>query len=432
MRRRYAAAPMPSARADALAASPPLGLSASAASARGRGRVPPGRPISTSWSASAFPPVAAAAVAWPAVTRTRRDAIGLAWIWIAAVLLTIPLLYAVASSLVLGDPQRLVPSPEAAYASYLALATTAVFSVIGAVHARARRRSSSVPPASGRSRSPEADGRIAVVFGGVVVLNERTLVVEVAPTSAYGPTDLTIVPPPCDRPAARAVRRVTMTARLLADDRSWRRPRSTAGGLDRDEVWGGTWSGDRRRSRREDGRLRLGDAGWRARGDVTTGDRDAPGTTGDRAQPDPFGLADPGALTMDGPPRSVVAGEPGTVVAEDLGFEIIDGARARHCRTFVDGPTAMRSFLPLRWLVSGAATDLPTDLPAWRGELDWWVFADGELGRARDRGLGPARRRLGGAGRDRGHAPGCARRDRADRAARRQRAGRGRARRRVG
>jgi hypothetical protein len=32
--------------------------------------------------------------------------------------------------------------------------------------------------------------------------------------------------------------------------------------------------------------------------------------------------------------------------------------------------------------VSGRPTELPTELPAWRGELDWWVFGDGQLGRA--------------------------------------------------
>jgi hypothetical protein len=85
---------------------------------------------------------------------------------------------------------------------------------------------------------------------------------------------------------------------------------------------------------------------------------------------------------MDGPARTVVGGLRGPVVAEDIGLEVVEGARARHCRIFVDGPTALSAFLPLRWLVSGTPTGLPTDLFAWRGDLDWWVFGDGQLGQA--------------------------------------------------
>jgi hypothetical protein len=114
----------------------------------------------------------------------------------------------------------------------------------------------------------------------------------------------------------------------------------------------------------------------------TSGDADAPGTRWRETDPDPFGLADPDALTRDGPARTVVGGVLGPVVAADHGLEVIEGARARHCRTFVDGTTALSAFLPLRWLVSGSPTALPTELGAWRGDLDWWVFGDDQLGRA--------------------------------------------------
>src|SRR5687768_8527230 len=99
----------------------------------------PGGQLDLLVAAVAFLPavVAAAAVAWPAVTRSHRHAVGLAWIWSAALLLTIPLLYGVVSSLASAGPQPLVPSPESAYGSYLALASTALFSLLGVVHARA-------------------------------------------------------------------------------------------------------------------------------------------------------------------------------------------------------------------------------------------------------------------------------------------------------
>ena len=181
--------------------------------------------------------------------------------------------------------------------------------------------------------------------------------------------------------------RVVMSGRLLADDELVAEAGLEGQRAGQDEVWGGRWSGVPASAvatgaGAPEGRVAYRRVGSQAWLNESTDDPDAPGTTWRLTDPDPFGLADAGSLTMDGPPRAVVAGEPGTFVAEDLGFEVIDGARARHCRTFVDGPTALSAFLPLRWLVGGMSTGLPTDLPAWRGELDWWVFGDGQLGRA--------------------------------------------------
>ena len=45
--------------------------------------------------------------------------------------------------------------------------------------------------------------------------------------------------------------------------------------------------------------------------------------------------------------------------------------------------TAPSTFLPLRWLLLDGHEQRDTDARRWRGELDWWVFGDGELGRAR-------------------------------------------------
>jgi len=60
----------------------------------------------------------------------------------------------------------------------------------------------------------------------------------------------------------------------------------------------------------------------------------------------------------------------------------VDGARARHCRTAVDGPTALDVFLPLRWLAGGQLLTATHPLTEWRGTLDWWVFTDGQLGQS--------------------------------------------------
>jgi hypothetical protein len=54
----------------------------------------------------------------------------------------------------------------------------------------------------------------------------------------------------------------------------------------------------------------------------------------------------------------------------------VQGARARHCRVAIDGDTFRRAFPQVRWLAGDA------DLHRWRGELDYWIFGDAELGRA--------------------------------------------------
>jgi len=61
--------------------------------------------------------------------------------------------------------------------------------------------------------------------------------------------------------------------------------------------------------------------------------------------------------------------------AENRGLEYVEGARARHCRVAVDGPTFQASFPQVVWLTREA------HLTTWRGELDFWVFGDGEVGR---------------------------------------------------
>ena len=229
---------------------------------------------------------------------------------------------------------------------------------------------------------------VAVAFGGIVVLNERTLHDEAPAASRFGPTDPTVVPPTCDRPPQLGrFGRVAITGQLLADDRVIANAHLDGRRDGDDEVWAGGWSGVpssavATESGAPEGGIAYRRVGPQAWLNETNDDPDAPGTTWQEIDPDPFGLADPAALTMDGPPRTVVGGVRGPVVAEDIGLEVVEGARARHCRIFVDGPTALSAFLPLRWLVSGTPTELPTDLFAWRGDLDWWVFGDGQLGRA--------------------------------------------------
>jgi hypothetical protein len=68
-------------------------------------------------------------------------------------------------------------------------------------------------------------------------------------------------------------------------------------------------------------------------------------------------------------------------VAEDRGIELIEEARSRHCRITIDGSFAVSVSVPVRLVVDGSLQP-KTPLVAWRGSLDWWIFADGQLGQA--------------------------------------------------
>ncbi len=113
--------------------------------------------------------------------------------------------------------------------------------------------------------------------------------------------------------------------------------------------------------------LRSGTGAW------TRVDPPAPPTTG-------------GAVvtgTLDQAVVSAALGAGRRLAAEDLGIEVLGGAPARHCRLAVDGPTALAAFRPLRWLIGQPPLSSAPALGVWRGELDWWVFGDDELGMAR-------------------------------------------------
>ena len=67
-------------------------------------------------------------------------------------------------------------------------------------------------------------------------------------------------------------------------------------------------------------------------------------------------------------------------------MEVIEGARARRCRIAIDGTTFREAFPQVAWLVGDA------DLHRWRGQLDYWVFLDGQLGQVAGSANGEARR----------------------------------------
>jgi hypothetical protein len=91
-----------------------------------------------------------------------------------------------------------------------------------------------------------------------------------------------------------------------------------------------------------------------------------------------WATAEPAAVADAGLDAQVleVALDPEVRTASEMhGVSFFEGARARHCRVAIDGPTFRQAFPQVHWLVGDA------DLGHWRGELDFWVFVDGQLGR---------------------------------------------------
>lgn len=353
-----------------------------------------------------------AAIAWPPVSRDRSAATAVAWVGILTALVLAPSFANVAGTVLAGQAWRsgapaayspFLPSPEAAYAWFLALAGTGVYSGVGAARRFVRA------PDLRRSRialeiviAIAILGASAGISGVAALANELALTGEPA-QSEWGPADPTMVPPPCTS-AVRAgmSARVSVDGALIVDERVVRRARQDGVRSGRNEAWDGSispWSSVepgapaasaataapqlRRSWIAVDGRAWV--RGW------TDSETGGAGWTAANRPPAP---------TLDTAVVDGILTERARLAAEDLGIELVGGAPARHCRLLVDGPVALAAFQPLAWLAGGgeadgqaesgpAATAADRLIGTWRGDLDWWVFADGELGLARVRVGGP-------------------------------------------
>ncbi|HEX5826508.1 MAG TPA: hypothetical protein VFY23_03235 [Candidatus Limnocylindrales bacterium] len=331
----------------------------------------PGGPVDLAVGVAALGPIllALAAVLWPPVARGDRAFAAIAWLGMGAVLLLIPSLRALVDQLEGRGAQTLLPSIEAAYPWLLALLATGLFAGLGI----ARHRLGETAVRGRRLVTGSVLGVALVLvtgtaFGAAAIVNELALADRPAIASRFGPTDPSLEVPDCN---GRMEAGETSKVRLLMDGAidGQRMGQARLDGIRNGPDFRYSGFAASRMTLGQQGMTRVEGQAWRLRParwwESVTADV-AAGHDMDRS----IVLV---ALTPDD-----------RAVAEDRGIAFLEGARARHCRITLDGDTLRRA-LPQVNLIVGA-----TDLSRWRGDLDYWVFADGQLGQAEGRLDGPA------------------------------------------
>jgi hypothetical protein len=331
----------------------------------------PGGPVDTIVGFTASGPflIALAGVVWPPAARGDRAFAAIAWLGLGAILLLIPSLVGVIDQLTSLGPQTLLPSLEAAYPWALALLATALFSGFGVARLRLgvtamRRRRLAVGTGLGLAFVLAAGG----TFATAAAVNELSLRDRPALASRFGPTDPLRELPACDAALiAGPTAAVTLLMDAAVDGRR-------SGQVRIDGLRNGPdvrWTGYAATSTvlGSIGLIRVGSDAWEL----------APGTPW---RPTTYDRAVGADLDRQFVAEALRA--PIRAVSEDRGIEFIEGARTRHCRVTIDGDTLGRA-LPEVELLLGKA-----DLALWRSTVDYWVFADGQLGQADGQANGPA------------------------------------------
>ncbi len=306
-------------------------------------------PIAIALASVIWPPVARGDVAFPAIV----------WLGLIGLLCLIPSIAGILPQLTTFGSQTLLPSIEAVYPWLVALMATSLFSGFGLARrlqggtAIRRRRM-----LTGLAIAVVATGLSGAAFGAAAVVNEMALRDRPTAASPFGPTTGPAQPPLCDTALT-----IGRTARLSLH---------LEGTIDLRPLGSIDLSG-----------VRVGgDFRWQAYvattnqlglyGAALTGQQGWVRTPSDDWHAVPIGsVADD---TLDEQAVTVALSKGYRATAEDRGVEVIEGARARRCRIAVDGEIFELAFPQVRLLVGTA------DLHRWRGQLDYWVFLDGEVG----------------------------------------------------
>jgi hypothetical protein len=334
-------------------------------------RYRPGGPIDVAVGIVALAPalVALAGVAWPPVARGDRAFAAMVCLAAGCLLVLVPSVADVNGQLGGGGAQTLLPSVEAAYPWVLGLIGTSLFTGFGIARKRmgeaAMRRHRLVRGIILAALLAAGSG---LVFTAVAMGNELALQDRVASSSRFGPTGVDLEPPDCDGPmdigtsATIAIRFVATVdgrsigsidiagERAIADTRwlAYVASIRELGFHGATTIGSSNW-------------VRLPLTGWRRATAAEVGDDD-----------------------LDLNAFRTALSTPARAAAESRGVALIEGARARECQIQIDGPTFRAAFPQVEWLVGSA------DLAHWRGQLNYWVFLDAEIGRIQGRVNGDA------------------------------------------
>ena len=331
----------------------------------------PGGPVDILVGVAAAGPIliAIAALAWPPVARGDRAFAAIAWLALGAMLLLVPSLGGLVGQLTGRGLQTPMPSLEAAYPWLVALLATGLFAGLGLARQRLgetalRRRRLVLGTGLGIAMVLAAGS----LFSTVAIVNELALGDRPAIASRFGPTDPDLEPPPCNGVilyGPTAVLDLRMDSSLDGQFAGQVAIRGIRHGTDV------RWSGfaATRLTLGQHGITRIADRTW----------EQAPGRPWVRAEPG-RGIG----VDLDRTLLLVALTPANRAVAEDRGISFIEGARARSCRIAADG-TMIRDALPEVELLVGE-----TDISRWRGEVDYWVFADGQVGQVDGQISGPA------------------------------------------
>jgi hypothetical protein len=303
--------------------------------------------------------VAVAPIVWPPLVTSNRGAAGVFWIGLVAGLLLVPSIASVTAQVLARRSEPLLPSAELVYPWAASLLATSLFAGLGV------SRQLIAEAGLGRKRLAASIGFalitttvIGVIFAGVSLADDAALRDKPSVYSRFGPTSSKLTPPQCDeelQPAptaqleldvwgnvdGRSIGSVDLIGQRSGRDISW------TAQVVRSDLFG------------QFGVARVGSDAW----ELTPGQawHSVSSASLDSA------MIDATAFEQ--------AFSPGNrATAEDRGLEYVEGARARHCRVAIDGRTFGASFPQVVWLVGDAS------LAMWRGQIDYWVFGDGEIG----------------------------------------------------
>jgi hypothetical protein len=325
----------------------------------------PGGPLDVIVGITMLVPVgiALASVVWPPLTRRHVSHAAIVALGLATLLVLLPSIGGVWNQLQALGSQTLLPSLEAAYPWLLALIGTSLYAGFG----QARRM---IDGTTGRRRRIRVGVAIAAAltllagtaFGGAAIANEFALRDLEGPqvASRFGPTQLGagVEPPKCDgRLVAGLTSHLTAHFSGTIDGRPIGTVDLTGQRAGSEFRWLAYVATNRELG--QHGMARRGNDAW-----IRT-----PTTGWERTKLD---TVTDSTLDLQAVREAL---DPGArAAAEDSGIEVIERAPARRCRVSVDGPAFRASFPQVAWLVGD------DDLEHWRGQLDYWVFLDGQLG----------------------------------------------------